>query len=101
MGRKVSDCRDMPSDAGCTLTIAGEEEEVVRAAAEHGVSVHGELWAVDDALLARLDEYEGVPELFTREAVAVADHFGPVQAYFFNGAVPADAPCGDRWPLPV
>lgn len=43
MRRKVSDCRDMPNDAGCTLLISGEEEEVIRAAAEHGVSVHGEI----------------------------------------------------------
>lgn len=40
--RKVADCRDFPSEVGCTLTISGEEEEVVRAAAEHAVSVHGE-----------------------------------------------------------
>lgn len=39
--RKVADCRDMPSESGCTLTISGEEDEVVRAAAEHAVSVHG------------------------------------------------------------
>ncbi|SDR04342.1 DUF1059 domain-containing protein [Thermostaphylospora chromogena] len=39
--RKVADCRDMPSESGCTLTISGEEEEVVRAAAEHAASVHG------------------------------------------------------------
>ncbi|MEV3989440.1 DUF1059 domain-containing protein [Streptomyces sp. NPDC049837] len=41
MARKVADCRDTPSVMGCTLTISGEEEEVVRAAAEHAVSVHG------------------------------------------------------------
>lgn len=39
--RKVADCRDMPSESGCTLTIAGEEEEVVRAAAVHAADVHG------------------------------------------------------------
>ncbi|MFG2090658.1 MULTISPECIES: DUF1059 domain-containing protein [unclassified Spirillospora] len=39
--RKVVDCRDLPSESGCTLTIAGEEDEVVRAAAEHAASVHG------------------------------------------------------------
>ncbi|OLT11270.1 DUF1059 domain-containing protein [Actinomadura sp. CNU-125] len=38
--RKVVDCRDMPSESGCTLTISGEEDEVVRAAAEHAASVH-------------------------------------------------------------
>lgn len=41
MARKVADCREMPSESGCTLTISGEEEEVVRAATEHAVSVHG------------------------------------------------------------
>jgi predicted small metal-binding protein len=41
MRRKVADCRDMPSETNCTLTISGEEGEVVRAAAEHAVSVHG------------------------------------------------------------
>lgn len=40
MVRKVADCRRFPSESNCTLTIAGEEEEVVRAAAEHAVSVH-------------------------------------------------------------
>ncbi|QNS06742.1 DUF1059 domain-containing protein [Streptomyces xanthii] len=39
--RKVADCRDFPSEMNCTLTISGEEEEVVRAAAEHAASVHG------------------------------------------------------------
>ncbi|MBO0690289.1 MAG: DUF1059 domain-containing protein [Candidatus Dormibacteraeota bacterium] len=42
MARKVADCREWPSEVGCTLTIAGEEDEVVRAATEHAVSVHGE-----------------------------------------------------------
>jgi predicted small metal-binding protein len=39
--RKMVDCRDQPSETNCTLTIAGEEEEVVRAAAEHAASAHG------------------------------------------------------------
>jgi predicted small metal-binding protein len=40
MARKVVDCRDMPNEKGCTLTIAGEEDEVVRAAVMHAVDVH-------------------------------------------------------------
>ncbi len=40
MSRKVMDCRDYP-DSNCTLMIAGEEHEVVRAAADHAVAVHG------------------------------------------------------------
>src|SRR3954462_5169489 len=39
--RKVADCRMFPSESNCSLTITGSEEEVVRAAAEHAVSVHG------------------------------------------------------------
>lgn len=41
MARKVADCRDFPSETGCSLTISGEEEEVVRAAVQHAVDVHG------------------------------------------------------------
>ncbi|MCU1453916.1 MAG: hypothetical protein JWN46_2062 [Acidimicrobiales bacterium] len=41
MARKVVDCRDMPSDRGCTVTIAGEEEEVLDVATMHAVAHHG------------------------------------------------------------
>jgi hypothetical protein len=41
MARKMADCRRFPSESNCSLTIIGEEEEVVRAAAEHATSVHG------------------------------------------------------------
>jgi predicted small metal-binding protein len=41
MARMMADCRRFPSDSNCSLTIIGEEEEVVRAAAEHAASVHG------------------------------------------------------------
>ena len=41
MARKMADCRRFPSESNCSLTIIGDEEEVVRAAAEHAVSVHG------------------------------------------------------------
>ncbi|MCM2412113.1 MULTISPECIES: DUF1059 domain-containing protein [unclassified Streptomyces] len=40
MTRKVADCRKYPSESNCSLTISGEEDEVVRAAAEHAASVH-------------------------------------------------------------
>jgi hypothetical protein len=40
MGRMIADCRDLPSESGCTLTISGEEHEVVDAAAQHAVAVH-------------------------------------------------------------
>lgn len=39
--RKIADCRRFESESNCSLTIIGEEDEVVRAAAEHAASVHG------------------------------------------------------------
>ncbi len=39
--RKVIDCREFPSESNCSLTIAGTEAEVLKAAAEHAVSSHG------------------------------------------------------------
>ena len=41
MTRKYIDCREHPDDTGCTLYLSGEEEHVLRAAAEHAASVHG------------------------------------------------------------
>jgi predicted small metal-binding protein len=41
MARKMVDCRTMPSDINCTLTIAGEEDEVLDAAVAHAVAKHG------------------------------------------------------------
>ena len=41
MARKIADCRRWPSESNCSLTIIGEEEEVINAAAEHAASVHG------------------------------------------------------------
>ena len=41
MSRMTIDCRTMPSESGCSLTISGEEDEVMRAAVAHAVDVHG------------------------------------------------------------
>ncbi|MBO9531583.1 MAG: DUF1059 domain-containing protein [Solirubrobacteraceae bacterium] len=41
MARKMADCRRFESESNCSLTIIGEEEEVVAAAAAHAVAVHG------------------------------------------------------------
>jgi len=62
MARMMADCRRWPSDSGCSLTIIGEQDEVVRAAAEHAVSVHG---------------HEDTPEL--REQVR--EFLEPAEAY--------------------
>ena len=41
MTRKYIDCGEHPDGTGCTLYISGQEDEVVRAVAEHAASVHG------------------------------------------------------------
>lgn len=40
-GRKIADCRLMPSDENCTLMISGSEEEVMKVAVRHAVMEHG------------------------------------------------------------
>ena len=41
MARMMADCRRFPSESNCSLVIIGEPDEVVRAASEHAISVHG------------------------------------------------------------
>lgn len=43
MERKYVDCRDMPSEIGCSLRISGTEEEVLNAATRHAVEEHREM----------------------------------------------------------
>ena len=39
--RKSIDCREYPSERGCTLRIEGSEEEVLDAAVNHAIASHG------------------------------------------------------------
>jgi predicted small metal-binding protein len=42
MNRIYIDCREYPSDIGCTVAIAADtDEELLEAAVQHAVSVHG------------------------------------------------------------
>ena len=42
MSRKYIDCRDYPSESGCTVAISADSrDEVVAAAAQHAAQVHG------------------------------------------------------------
>ena len=71
MARKFVDCREFPSELNCSLRISGEEDEVIRAAANHAVDVHGEKDSPE--LRAQLrgaikDEPEGMPTQGTIEA---------------------------------
>jgi hypothetical protein len=41
MARKIADCRRFESESNCSLTIIGEEDEVIATAAQHAATVHG------------------------------------------------------------
>ncbi len=47
MSRKVVDCRTIPNEIGCTLAMAGEEEELLEAAVIHAVTRHHEVDSAD------------------------------------------------------
>ena len=40
MTRMYMDCREMPSEDNCDLAMAGSEEHIVEAAAQHAISAH-------------------------------------------------------------
>ncbi|MBF6991727.1 MULTISPECIES: DUF1059 domain-containing protein [Cupriavidus] len=41
MGRKFIDCREYPSDIGCTVAMSADtEDELLEAAVQHAVAVH-------------------------------------------------------------
>jgi predicted small metal-binding protein len=42
MSRKYIDCREFPSESGCTVAISADSnDELIEAAAQHAVRVHG------------------------------------------------------------
>jgi predicted small metal-binding protein len=42
MARKYIDCRQFPSEMNCTIAISADtEEELLEAAVQHAVAVHG------------------------------------------------------------
>jgi hypothetical protein len=41
MTRMFLDCREMPSESGCDLAMAGSEEHLLKAAVMHAVTAHG------------------------------------------------------------
>jgi Protein of unknown function (DUF1059) len=63
MSRVMADCRRFPSDSNCSLTIIGEESEVVPVAIWHAVDAHGhedtpELREQLTSMLEPADRYE-------------------------------------------
>lgn len=87
------------TEPGYTLYSLGDYPGmVVQPTDRHGVS--GEIWAVDAAALARLDEFEGVPEgLYRREPVRLlppnANTY--VEAFIYARPVDGGQPIGSNW----
>ncbi len=84
---------------GYTLYSLGDYPGLVPEADDrHGVK--GELWEVDDATVARLDEFEGVPEgLFRRESIPLVPPHARIHVEAFVYARPVEG-CmrlGERW----
>ncbi len=64
MARVMADCRRFESDSNCSLTIIGEQDEVIEAAAQHAASVHGhqdnaEMREQLQAMLEPAENYSG------------------------------------------
>lgn len=65
-----------------------------------GSEIEGELWDVDDATLAILDEVEGVDEgLYERRPIRLKPPFDQehVLTYYYLGDVTGCADCGSTW----
>jgi gamma-glutamylcyclotransferase (GGCT)/AIG2-like uncharacterized protein YtfP len=64
---------------------------------QRGAAVRGEVWSVDEATLARLDEYEAGPDTFVRGEIKLTGFSTPVFAYSYRGDVSGMWDCGDTW----
>ena len=66
MGRRFIDCREMPSEMNCSLAISADTDaELLEAAVQHAVSVHG---------------HKDSPDLRNQIKTAIKDGTPPVQA---------------------
>jgi predicted small metal-binding protein len=62
MTRKYIDCREVPSDVKCSITIeADREDELIEAAAQHAVAVHGHADTPELRAQLRKSMHEGRP----------------------------------------
>ncbi len=66
----------------------------------NGLAVKGELWEVDEVILHKLDLFEGTPDWYRRDEIAIRDCFDTVWAYFHNQEIPSGTVSGDEWPFP-
>lgn len=91
--RFVAEARTAP---GYRLFNLGSYPAMVPVAGDRG-GVHGEVWSVEPACLARLDEFEGAE--YARRRVALLPPFADqeVETYFYLGDVTACPELGANW----
>ncbi len=66
---------------------------------KNGNSIKGEIWQINDEVLKRLDQLEGVPWLYQREKVELAEPFvEDVFVYIYQEDVAGMVDCGNSWP---
>jgi len=62
MARKYIDCREYPSEMNCTIAMSADsEEELMEAAVQHAVAVHGEKDTPELREMLRKIFKEGMP----------------------------------------
>jgi predicted small metal-binding protein len=62
MGRKFIDCREFPSERNCTIAIAADSEnELIDAAVQHAVAVHGHQDTPEFRNMIRQSMHDGTP----------------------------------------
>jgi predicted small metal-binding protein len=60
--RRFIDCREVPSEMDCTIAISADsEDELIEAAAQHVVAVHGHADSPELREQLRENIHEGVP----------------------------------------
>ncbi len=79
------------------LFNCGSYPGLVRAGkGEAGTAIRGELYCVDEELLAALDRFENVPLEYVRETIRLADG-GEAQTYFYVPPFSGLKLCGSEW----
>jgi gamma-glutamylcyclotransferase (GGCT)/AIG2-like uncharacterized protein YtfP len=79
------------------LVNCGSYPGLVRAGnGRAGVAIRGELYRVDEALLAALDRFEGVPQEYVRDTIRLSDS-SEAETYFYVLPISGLMLCGAEW----
>jgi gamma-glutamylaminecyclotransferase len=85
------------TEPGYLMVNCGSYPGLVRAAnGQAGMAIRGELYRIDEALLAKLDRFESVPTEYVRETIRLADG-SEAQTYIYALRVAGLKVCGAEW----